>query len=372
MADDQGRPPEEIRSLGDWRAARRRRLARWILLPLGPVVVVAGGVAVYLAGGRIVSTDNAYVQATKTAITTDVSGLVAEVAVRNNDAVAAGQLLLRLDDEPFRLARDQARGQLGVVRNEIEAMRATYRQKLEDIKQAEGDVEFFRRQFDRQVDLLSRQAASQVTHDQAQRNLADARQRVASARHEAASWLANLGGVVDAPIEQHPRWLQARATLERAERELRRTVVTAPADGIVTNVDATPRGSYLAAAQAAFTLVATRELWVTANPKETDLTHVKVGDAATVRVDTYPGRVWRARVESVAPASGAEFALLPPQNASGNWIKVVQRIPIRLTLEPEADAPPLRAGMSVSVEIDTGHRRSLAGLVASLRHALGL
>lgn len=343
---------------------QRRRIA---LLVLGPFVLAVVGLHLYLSGGRYVTTDNAYVRAERIDIATDVPGFVAQLAVRESEAVAEGQLLFRLDDEPYRIALAGALARLDGVRNEITTLQATYRGKLAELTQARTDVAFYEAQFRRQQELSGRGVAAQAALDQARRDVDAAHARVLVAERQAEVTLAALGGTPDASPDRHPRVQEAQAAVGRAERDLRRTRVTAPVAGIVTRVDHLPEGAYLPAERAAFVLVATERLWVEASPKETALTHVKVGDRATVRVDTYPGRPIAARVASISPASGAEFAVLPPQNASGNWVKVVQRIPVRLALELPDDGPTLRAGMSVTVEIDTGETRSLGGLFDWLR-----
>jgi membrane fusion protein (multidrug efflux system) len=353
-------------------AAAPNRTRRRILLLLGPLVLIAAALYVYLAGGRYVSTDNAYVRADKVTVSTDVSGIVAEVAVRESQKVDKGQVLFRLDDEPYRIALAGAQAQLGSVRNEITTLQATYRQSLAQIEQARTDVPFYETTFARQQDLARRGAASQAALDQARRDLAAARDRVVVAQRQAEGALAQLGGTAEAPIEANPRFLQAQAQVDKAKRDLARTVVTAPMAGIVTNVDALQVGAYLQAGQAGFNLVASDHIWVEANPKETDLTYLRPGNPAEVTIDAYPERTWAASVASISPASGAEFSVLPAQNASGNWVKVVQRVPVRLRVEVASDAPPLRAGMSANVSIDTGHKRSLGDLVSGARHWAGL
>lgn len=351
---------------------RRRLSLRRVLLLAGPLLVVAVAAVTYLTGGRYVSTDNAYVQAGKASISTDVSGNVAEIAVRNNQHVKAGDLLFRLDDEPYRIALEGATAQLGVTRDTIEGEKANYRQKLEAIKQVQTDLDYYQREYQRQSDLYKSRVNAQAQLDQARRNLDATRQKLEAARQDAAAVLAGLGGKADAPVEQYPAWQQAKAAVDKAARDLRRTRVLAPMDGIVTQVDALQPGEYLAPQQAAIAIVSDKDVWVEANPKETDLTYVRPGDKATVTVDTYPGRDWQATVASVSPATGAEFSVLPAQNASGNWVKVVQRVPVRLQLELPADAPPLRTGMSAEVEIDTGHSRSLGGVLHSIGSLIGL
>ncbi len=344
--------------------APQRKARRRILLVAGPLAVAAASLYIFLAGGRYVSTDNAYVRADKLLLTTDVSGVVREIKVRENDRVTAGQELFKLDDEPYRIALDGAKAQLGTVRVQIETLRVTYQQNLAQVTQAKTTADYYERTHQRQTDLAKRQIASQATLDQVRHDWDSARDRVVTAERQADATLAQLGGIVDAPLESDPRYQQAKAQVDKAERDVRRASVVAPGAGIVTNVNALQVGQYLQAGQAAFSLVADGHVWIEANPKETDLTHVKIGDPATVTVDSYPNRVWSAKVASISPATSAEFSVLPPQNASANWIKVVQRVPVRLRVEVPPDAPPLRAGMSVTAEIDTGHRRTLRDLFA--------
>jgi len=346
--------------------AARRRLVRWTLLILGPLLLVLAGGYFYVTGGRWVSTDNAYVKADILPVTTDVSGIVAEIPVHDNDAVAAGQVLFRLDDTPFRLALDRANAQLGITRNDIEALKASYRQKQEEIRLAQTNIDFYDREFRRQQDLASRQVASQAAFDQARHNLDAARSQLSSLQQDLAGIAANLNGNPNIAPEQHPRYLQAMAQRDEAARQLAHTVVKAPFDGIVTNVPSLQPGMYLQASTTAFSLVATDHVWVEANPKETELTNVKPGQKVEVTVDTYPGVEWQGAVASLSPASGAEFSLLPAQNTSGNWVKVVQRIPIRIRIDTDPSKPILRSGMSVEIDVDTGHARGMPHFLTAL------
>ena len=351
---------------------RQPKNVRRLLLALGPVVVLLGGVFAYTTGGRYVSTDNAYVHAGKLTVATDVSGIVADVAVKESQKVEKGQVLFTLDQEPFRIALAGAEANLGTVRNQLVTLQATYRQKQAQVAQVRTDVAFYETSFQRQQDLLKRGVAAQATYDQAKRDLDAARERVVMAESDAAATLAQLGGNADAPVEQNPNYLAAQAQVDKARRDLNRTTVTAPMPGIVTNVDALQVGEYLPAAQAAFSLVSAADIWIEANPKESDLTWLKEGAPALVTIDAYPGREWKAVVTSLAPATGTEFSVLPAQNATGNWVKVVQRVPIRLAVEMPADSPPLRTGMSATVEIDTGHRRHLGDLLDAAKQVVGM
>ena len=350
---------------------RQPKTVRRLLLTLGPAVVLAGALFVYATGGRYVSTDDAYVQAGKVTIATDVSGIVANVAVKESQHVEKGRVLFTLDQEPFRIALAGAEANLGQVRNQLVTLQATYRQKQAQIEQVKTDVAFYQTTFERQQDLLKRGVAAQATFDQAKRDVQAARDRLVMAQQEAAATLAQLGGNADANIEENPTYVAAQAQVDKARRDLRRTTVVAPMPGIVTNVEALQVGEYLPAGQAAFSLVSSADVWIEANPKESDITYLTPGNSAIITVDAYPGREWTATVRSLAPATGTEFAVLPAQNATGNWVKVVQRVPIRLAVQMPADAPPLRTGMSANVEIDTGHKRSVADLLKAAREFIG-
>ncbi|MBV9860226.1 MAG: HlyD family secretion protein [Alphaproteobacteria bacterium] len=345
-----------------------RQQLRRALLVLGPALVLVAVAYFYFTGGRYIVTDDAYVRAETVNLSTDVSGIVAAVEVRDNEKVAPGQVLFRLEDEPFRIALANATAQLDVVRNDLEALKASYRQKAESIKLAETNVAYYEREFQRKQTLAGQSFASQQSFDQARHDLDTARSQLAQSRQDLAAIVANLNGDPDIPTERHPRYLAALSQVEEAQRNLRHTVVKAPMGGIVTNVPSLTPGMYFKASATAFNLVATDHVWVEADPKETELTHARVGQSATVTVDTYPGVDWHGTVESLSPASGGSFSLLPAQNTSGNWVKVVQRIPVRVRVETEPGMPELRAGMSVEVEIDTGRYRRMPGFLAALFH----
>jgi len=313
------------------------------------------------------STDNAYVEADKVGISTDVSGMVKEIDVKNNQHVEDGQVLFRLDDLPFRLALERADAQVGVVRNDLNALKANYRDMQAQIKQAQDDIDYYDREFHRQQDLAAKNIASQQTFDAARRNWQNAQQKLASLNQQLAAIAANLNGDPNIPVEQHPRYRDAVAQRNEAARQLDHTVVKAPFAGIVTNVPSLAPGKYLQASMTAFYLVATDYVWVDSNPKETELTNVRPGQPVTVTVDTYPDVEWHGAVDSISPAAAQEFSLLPAQNTSGNWVKVVQRIPMRVRLDTSnKNLPPLRAGMSVEVNVDTGHQRGLPQFLTAL------
>ena len=344
----------------------RRRFLRWGLFLLLPLVLIGGGYW-YVTGGSVMSTDNAYVEADKVGISTDVSGIVKDVAVTENQRVTAGQILFRLDDLPFRLALQRAEAQVDITRDSLKALQANYRDMQTQIKRAQDDVDYFNTEFRRQQGLLNQHVASHAAFDAARRNLQNAQQKLASLIQQLGAITANLNGAPDGPVEQQPRYREAVAQRDEAARQLQHTIVTAPFAGIVTSVPALAPGKYLQASTTAFYLVATDHVWVDANPKETQLTYVRPGQRATVTIDTYPDAEWHGTVESLSPAAAQEFSLLPAQNTSGNWVKVVQRISMRVRLDTaNSDAPPLRAGMSAEVDVDTGHPRGLPHFLTAL------
>ncbi len=352
--------------------ARVRLLGIAIISILGPLAAVILGLAIYFTGGRFVATDNAYIKSEKIAVSADISGRVIEVSVRENQLLSIGAPMFRIDPEPFRIALDKAQARLAFARQEIAALRALHKQKLAELKLAEGDLAFYERQFERQKKLNRRGLASDASLDEAGRNQRNARDRIATTQQDIAQVSAKLGGDPDSTSASHPSIREAQAARDVAALDLRRTAVPAPATGVVTNFDLQP-GEYITAGRVVFSLVGSGDVWVDANFKETDLTHVRAGQPATIRIDAYPDQSLEAVVASISPATGAEFALLPPQNSTGNWVKVVQRLPVRLELKNQLPEPPLRAGMSVVVEIDTGHKRAMPDLVrAALNWARNL
>jgi membrane fusion protein (multidrug efflux system) len=357
--------PEKARPVG----------GRWLrpaLFALLPVALIYGGY-VYVTGGRVMSVDDAYVESDKVGVSTDVSGVVQEVDVAENQHVEPGQVLYRLDDLPFRIALARMDAQVGTVRNDVNALKANYEDLQAQITQAQDDVGYYLTEFRRQQDLLNAHVASQTAFDAAQRSVLNARQKLASLKDQQAAIAAGLSGDPEIPVERQPRYLDAMAQRDEAVRQLAHTVVKAPFAGIATNVPSIAPGKYLPASTTAFYLVAADHAWVDANPKETELTYVRPGQPATVKIDTYPGVRWKGEIESISPAAAQEFSLLPAQNSSGNWVKVVQRIPMRIRVDTrDRTLPPLRAGMSVEADVDTGHARGLPRvLTAWLGHAGG-
>jgi membrane fusion protein, multidrug efflux system len=305
-----------------------------------------------------VSVDDAYVRAAKEVIATDVSGIVASIPVHEGQRVQKGDVLLRLDPRAFEIALAGATANRNGMVSTLNAMKLDYKRMLHEVDVKQAQLESNQANFERFAGLIKNGGVTRADYDNARYLVMADKQAVEALKVTAGVQLARLGGDPEVDVRTMNDYLQAQAKVDEAKRELDHTVIYAPFNGIVTQVETVQPGMYLAAATAAFGLVSSDNVWVEANPKETELTHVKPGDSVDVTVDTYPGRAWKGQVESIAPNSGSEFSVLPAQNTSGNWVKVVQRIPVRIKVEHMDGEPELRAGMSVVADIDTGHHRS--------------
>jgi membrane fusion protein (multidrug efflux system) len=341
-------------------AAKKRSWKRTLMWIGGPALVIAIGGYMYITSGRFASTDNAYVQADRVTVAPQVSGRVVEVDARENQPVKKGDVLFRLDAEPLQIAQARMQAQVESVKSLLDAARSGYHSAEADIRSSAADLKYKEQQFKRMQELRGRGLVAQQALDDAANNLAAARAKQDS-NNAALSKAENLlGGLPQTPDEQLAGYKLALAQLAQAKLDLEHATVRAPMDGVIGKTTLQP-GDFLTTGQAAMPLVA-NTLWIDANYKETDLTHVAVGQNATIEVDTFPGKKWQARVASISPASGAEFSILPAQNATGNWVKIVQRIPVRLAIEEaNHDGMILRAGMSAVVEIDTGKQNSILG-----------
>ena len=344
-----GKVPRGIGRIG-------RFVLRMTLLVAVPLAVVAVGVYLYAESGRYVTTENAYVKSNVVAISADVSGRVEWVGVEDNTLVREGQVLFRLDQQPFGITLHRTEAELDLVRTEVEHLRTDYREALAQVAEEDEKVIFLARQLARQKTLRDRNLGSEEAYDQAAHDLALSKRRVRVLRQRVQRTLQSLGGDPEVKVEEHARFLRARAERDQAAIELADTLVEAPVDGVVSNMKL-QAGEYVEEGEAVFSIIEHGKIWIEANLKETQLTHVLEGQSASVVVDAYPGVEWEATVDAIAPATGAEFSVLPPQNATGNWVKVVQRIPVLLDIVQSEGESPLRAGMTVSVSIDTERER---------------
>ena len=281
------------------------------------------------------------------------AGRVVEVEVQDNEIVRRGAVLFRLDDAPFRIAVSDAAARVAATRMQIASLKSIYRQRQVELRAARDTQSYSQQQYDRQARLLASGISSQAQFDQASHALDDARQQVANVQQQIGVALANLDGDPNIAPERHPLVAQAQAALDRAQLEFSYTVVSAPTDGVVAKVEQLQVGDYIAASTPVFALVSTHDVWIEANFKEVQLAHMRPGQTATVKIDRYPGRQFSAAVTSVSPGTGSQFSLLPPENATGNWVKVVQRVPVRLHLVDLDPALLLQAGLSADVTVDT-------------------
>ncbi len=329
-----------------------------------PALVLAGALMFWLQGGRYASTENAFVKADIAQIASEVAGRIAEVRVRDHATVAAGDVLVRLDPEPYRLALARADAEIESARNGVEQLKVSLRETRADAKETENRLTYLEVQAKRQRELSGRGVSSAARVEQADSEEQQARDRLSMLQTRIARVEAALGGNPEQPTERYAAVREKQALRDRAALDLSYTEIKAPRAGIVLNVRL-QLGEQVKAQTPLFSLVADRRPWVEANFKETDLTYVTVGQKATVVLDMHPDITWEAEVESISPATGAEFAILPPQNASGNWVKVVQRLPVKLRLVERPGEPPLRAGMTAYVSIDTKRSRSLAKIFGS-------
>ncbi len=357
--------PAPVVAAVDPTPARRSRL-RLPLLLAAPVLAIVIGLFVYLSGGRYQSTDNGYVKAGLVPIAASVSGPVVAVMVHDNQRVRAGDILFRIDPAPFQAAVDEAMADLANARTQVSSLRANYREGEAGLAAARARLDYAEREAARQKSLLAEGISSQNQYDQAVLAAQTARQQIQTSVQQNAGVAATLTGSVDAPTAAQPAVQRAEAALERARLNLGYTVVRAAQDGIVTKVDQLQRGSYVTAAKPVFTLAGTR-LWIEGNFKEDQLNHMRVGQRATFHVDAFPDLELTGRLTSFSPGTGNSFALLPAENATGNWVKVVQRLPVEFSIDHLPQNVPLHAGLSVEVTVDTGYRRHLFGGDAAAR-----
>ena len=333
-------------------APTKRRWMRPLLMTALPAVLAVGGGYMYLTSGRYVSTGNAYVQQDKVSISSDVSGRIVEVDVHENQPVKAGDVMFRIDPEPYRIALEQAEAAVASARFQVAQLRSNYRGTSVDIGAAREDIAFAQEDFNRQAELLRRGFTTRARYQEASHALQQAREKLATALADAEKARVALSGDRSVPVDRHPAVLAAIAQLDKARLDLARTVVRAPRNGIVSQTDRLQVGQVIASGLPVVSLVASDSVWVEANYKETELANMRVGQPAAIELDAYPDLDLHGRVASIGAGTGSEFSVLPAQNANGNWVKVVQRVPVRIALTTKPDRP-LLAGLSADVTVDT-------------------
>ena len=343
---------------------RNRRIVRRTLLTLGPVAVLVVGGYFYFMSGRFIETDNAYVKADLAIVAAQVAEPISNMAVRENQRVKQGDILFTIDDRSFQVAVQRARAQLGAINDVVESFRAGYRQTTEQLALARTTASYQQREYERMAELAKRKLTSDVAVDDARQKRDVANQEIQVTERALEAARARLGGGPDRPLTEQAAYQAAKSMFDAAELDLEHTVVRAPFDGIASKVPTV--GQYVAPGAPIMSIVSDHDMWVEANYKETELTHVAPGQPVDIELDTYPGRTWRGSVESISQATGAEFSVIPAQNATGNWVKVAQRIPVRIAVQVAANDPELRVGMSAIVTIDTGYERPAPAIVRAL------
>ena len=349
-------PSTNIRPVAPPKMPLRERLRRPLLI-LFPVILVAVGTAYYLAEEPYVSTDDAFVRAAKESVNARVAGQVVEIAVIDNQRVKRGQLLFQVDPEPYRIAVDQAEARLASARLQINELKATYRQRQAALQSERATADFDQREYARRSALVTDGWTPREVFDRANMDLKVARQNIVSDEQQIANTVAALDGDPNIDIDRHPSVRAAKAQLDQARLNLSYATVVSPDDGIVTRVDDLQVGDFVNPGASVFSLMSSRRIWIEANFRETGLTHMRPGQEAVITVDAYPDLVFKAHVVSMSPGTGSDFAVLPPENATGNWVKVVQRLPVRLEFDQIDQTQQLFSGISVTARVDTGYHR---------------
>jgi membrane fusion protein (multidrug efflux system) len=338
----------------------RERLRRPLMWAL-PILLAVLGATYYLVEEPYVWTDDAFVRAAKITLNARVAGQVVEIAVGDNQRVKQGQMLFRIDPEPYQIAVDQAEARLASARLQIDGLKATYRQQQAELQSAQDSMGYAEREYGRKKALVANDFTPREVFDQTETTLKVARQHVASIEQMIANTVVALNGDPNIEVDRHPTVRAAKALLDRAKLDLSYATVSAPDDGTVARVEDLQVGDFVHPGAAVFSLMSNRRIWVEANFRETGLTYMRPGQEARIHVDAYPDRAFKAHVVSLSPGTGSDFAVLPPENATGNWVKVVQRLPVRLEFDELDPNRPLFSGISVTAKVDTGHRRSWHG-----------
>jgi membrane fusion protein, multidrug efflux system len=354
------RPDEHKLGEAPHRPRRKRfgkKQLRTTLLVVIPTLAIVFGGLFWLLGGRYISTDNAYVGAQKVLITPDISGKIVHVAIVEGQHVKPGDELFTLDADPYRMALDQAKARLNLARSDYDKLKTNLKSLVTLADLAQKNVDLKKRDVDRKTSLVNSQAGSKADVDTSLSAMVTAELQAQFTVQQRDSTLNQLLGDPELPLEKFPEYAQAKAALDDAQRNLDHTTIRAPMSGTATQVDNIQLGRFVPAGSPVLSVVDDQAPWVDANPKETDITYLRIGQKVTLDIDSFPDHTFKGTVVAVSPGTGAQFSILPPQNATGNWVKVVQRVPVRIAFDKDEDTHLLRSGMSVNVEIDTGHSR---------------
>nr|WMC99048.1 HlyD family secretion protein [Aminobacter aminovorans] len=339
-----------------------KKRGRVMLMAALPLALVVGGGYFWVTGGRYQETENANLRQAKVNIASEAAGRIVKVDVSDNTTVKAGDVLFEVDPEPYKIALAQSDASLAAARLNVEQLRAAYSQAVAQERVAASGLDYARAQFDRSNGLVTKGVNTKSSLDEARMDLDKAEEQHSAAVQGIASAKAALGGNPDIETDKHPTVLSALAARDKAAFNLAQTTVRAPADGVVSQAASFKVGQFVGTGTALFSLVETGDTWIEANFKETQLTHMKAGQDAEIVLDTYPDRTFRGTVEAIGAGTGAEFSLLPAQNATGNWVKVTQRIPVRIKVDATDAGLAMRTGMSATVSIDTGVSRGFGSI----------
>lgn len=343
-----------------------RKKPKKLLMAALPLALVAGGAYVWLETGRYESTENAAVQQARITVASSLSGRVTEVFITDNAKVKAGDPLFRIDPQPYQLALAQADAALAQARLGVEQLRAAYRVAQAQEKVAQDTADYLQAELERQQAITKRGAGTQSDLDAARHDASSAQESLAAAKQGVEAALAALGGNADIETDQHPTVQAAQVARDRAAYNLGISTVVAPADGVIYKADSFKPGQFVTAGASLFSLVETGDTWIEANFKETQIGKMAPGQSAEIDFDTFPGKTFEGVVAAVGAGTGAEFSILPAQNATGNWVKVTQRVPVMVRLAPGTVMPDLRAGLSASVTVDTRAETNLDALVSQV------
>ena len=333
-----------------------------------PGLAITIGVLWFALSARYVTTNNAYIKSEIVAVSPDIDGRIISVKIEDNDYVERGQLLFTLDPRPYQIQLEKAHAKLASIRLKIDAMRAEYSQFIAQESEARNRVSYYQSEFERQDDLSAKGLGIKRELDQARHQWERSKQDLLVVKEKSRQALAALGGRADIPAETHPMYLEALTEENEAQLLLDYTHINAQASGVVSKMTLEP-GEWVEQGKSVFYLVGSGKMWVEANLKETQLTRIKIGQKVETRIDAFPDNPVAGRITRISAATGSEFMVLPAQNATGNWIKVVQRVPVKIEFDPVDTLPEIRAGMTVEVSIDTVHED---GLITNIRNLVAM
>ena len=328
------------------------RLRLWAIMASVPLLLTGGAIWYYWANDHYVSTDNAYVQQEKVSVSAEVSGRIVAVGVRENQPVHKGDLLFRLDPEPYRIAMAQADATIAAAQVKVVGMQTDLSTKGADIASARASLTYALENYSRETQLMRRGFTTRARVDAATQALAAARGELANAQGAQAMARAALATSPVAPGVD-PAVLAGQVQKRRAAYDLSKTEARSPVSGVVSQADRLLVGQMMTQGLPAVSIVVSNRSWVEANFKETDLAKMRVGQPAELTFDAYPGLKLKGHVASIGAGTGSEFSVLPAQNANGNWVKVTQRVPVRIEIDSKPSRP-LIAGLSTYVRVDTG------------------